>query len=1769
MKKRKTIHFLVGIILSLALIVPSNLSISIVQASTHSHTGDCYKDATLHTCTGSSLSGGGCYETKNYHKHSSACPTHSHTGSSTSGGGCYGTKNYHNHSSACPTHSHTGSSASNGGCYTTPVYHSHTSSCYGASQKYYEEGIIYQENISGSVDYTTIFGFKCPICGKKDELNYIQNYSNIGGTIVLRVYSRGEELFVFYGANSGFDALFSLFRENVDSAKTLEWYENALAQCFSHTYSDTSKFYCSSSSCTTPSSQLLICGKTTSTIDGYSLSCGKTQGDYTCGKTTSTIDSYSLNCGKNNGDYLCGKTTSTIESYSKSCGKQSGNYYTSSGTLATTLCNKIVTNISPYVINIPYDESVAKGMAKATYLDGHIETVEVTIDDKLGKASYTGLVKNGNTGISTLTSSVTINKIPIQSFTLNNKTQILYKGQSPDLSGMANYGEGGRKESLEEQTTSNFDGNLLHTIQDIMVSVENGAVVTDTMKVLVLPKPISLQVMDIETLEGEDKEVTFIVFYEDNSSKELSFMLSDISKTYIEEYEIGTVSNNFSLTWLNNNLQEKGLDYKTSGEYTLTLNYEGITEKVQVKSYGTCKNNENHEKFSHEECPTCAYMLNKQTTFDSIMEELLETKNLIQSNIDTILNKEIPTEEDIIHRDKEKFEFFNQEFETYYENLVELEKQIDEKIVEFNQNWNLASNETELGEVLIELEQYQEESKKDATETYNIINDNLTSINQLKEQKDIINSFIPEITILGELNKIYDKAPIKFEIEVTKADFDEGFINPVNYFIYDDREWEQLTEKELEQLVEVGDYTIKVVTQDTDYPIVEKEFVLSIKPKELSISYSNQTKIYDGTNKALLELKVDGMVDKDDVKAEPLSGMYIQSNVGTDLEIIPTEDIVLVGEDAKNYFVTPIKFTGVITKAALTISTQSIEALYGEIPKQFYYTFDGLVENETPDTIMESIILETNVLSTKAGKQCVDVLCEVIKPINYTIKTVSGEIVFTVPKGYQKIEMNCLSPSGTGIVIVDGVEKELDLPYEIWHPTDRDIIVEKDGYQYNIASDGLVSLIVKANGEEIVVSEHTVSIDEVEISNVPNIIFSGNGTISVENYNGIIELENFTSNQDIIVSNGSKVDFIIDGDVTVNGNLIIDENSSVSISGDGKFTLTENIIIDETSSVTINGLGSIIANGIGGTKDKPSGTIIINGGNICAEFIGNHPDYLLDEEENLPNIIIKDGDLEVNDWIGNLLDENGKEIVKIEIPYDKIPKKDITYTRDNNKESEKWYKAVFNDKKIIVIVNKDTDKFYVNIDDILYYVDLTKADITLNLVNLPSEENTPEAGSGSNGGNTSGTGSSSGGGSTSGAGNSSSGGNTSGTGSSSSGGSTSSGTGNSSSGGSTSGTGNSSSGGSTSSGTGNSSSGGSTSSGTGSSSSGGSTSSGTGNSSNSGNSSSTENSLSIENMDISKIQEILNEIFVNENAIILNQDGKVYINTDTLTLKDGYLISENGKDYSDTISYKQCETISSYRIWVKNTNSLVEQSIYLGDIIIDYKKPTTKLKCSISKIKLSEENKVSYSYYTNKKIKFKLYDFDFGISGKNKIEYQIVKKGKKLKENKWKIVEENYFYVKPSGYMQVFIRLTNQAGTQTIVKTTGFKSDKTAPKLKQVGWIIQGIDTNSGIKKVVVNGKKVKNKYRFTKTGTYTVVVYDKAGNKTTKKIKIKKDKEKPVIQFKNNKITVVDNQSGIKKVTVNGKKTSVIKQLKKKGSYKIVAYDKAGNKATKKVVIK
>lgn len=113
---------------------------------------------------------------------------------------------------------------------------------------------------------------------------------------------------------------------------------------------------------------------------------------------------------------------------------------------------------------------------------------------------------------------------------------------------------------------------------------------------------------------------------------------------------------------------------------------------------------------------------------------------------------------------------------------------------------------------------------------------------------------------------------------------------------------------------------------------------------------------------------------------------------------------------------------------------------------------------------------------------------------------------------------------------------------------------------------------------------------------------------------------------------------------------------------------------------------------------------------------------------------------------------------------------------------------------------------------------------------------------------------------------------------------------------------------------------------------------------------------------------------------------------------------------------------------------------------------------------------------------------------------------------------------------------------------------------------------------IVKSGKKVSskawkkvNKQITLKTNMKACVYikYSLNGKTVIKKTKgFVIDKKAPIIKFINGKLSVKDTGSGLKKVTVNGKTAKNGKKLAK-GTYKIVAVDKAGNRKTKTLVVK
>lgn len=141
------------------------------------------------------------------------------------------------------------------------------------------------------------------------------------------------------------------------------------------------------------------------------------------------------------------------------------------------------------------------------------------------------------------------------------------------------------------------------------------------------------------------------------------------------------------------------------------------------------------------------------------------------------------------------------------------------------------------------------------------------------------------------------------------------------------------------------------------------------------------------------------------------------------------------------------------------------------------------------------------------------------------------------------------------------------------------------------------------------------------------------------------------------------------------------------------------------------------------------------------------------------------------------------------------------------------------------------------------------------------------------------------------------------------------------------------------------------------------------------------------------------------------------------------------------------------------------------------------------KIKLQKTSKKTrYTVYTNKTIKLE------PKVTKGKVYYQIVKKGKKASNRAWKNVSGKII-IKKDMKACVYIKYTLN-GKLITRKTTGFVIDKTAPQISvSKKFKLRVVDNGSGVKKIMVNGKKVKNG-TILSSGRYNVIAYDRAGNK-------------------------------------------------------------------------
>lgn len=169
-----------------------------------------------------------------------------------------------------------------------------------------------------------------------------------------------------------------------------------------------------------------------------------------------------------------------------------------------------------------------------------------------------------------------------------------------------------------------------------------------------------------------------------------------------------------------------------------------------------------------------------------------------------------------------------------------------------------------------------------------------------------------------------------------------------------------------------------------------------------------------------------------------------------------------------------------------------------------------------------------------------------------------------------------------------------------------------------------------------------------------------------------------------------------------------------------------------------------------------------------------------------------------------------------------------------------------------------------------------------------------------------------------------------------------------------------------------------------------------------------------------------------------------------------------------------------------------------------------------SKIKLSVQTKNTATTYTglNKPLILRLEGTRTTSEGSSPavIQYQIVNKGNEYVATDWKNATDGMIRISDHKKCRIYIRAISNNYSK-VYRTNGFYIDTKAPTISGVkngktykkSVTIRVSDKVSGVKKITLNGKKVKNGKIISENGTYKLIAVDSVGNKKAIQFKIRK----------------------------------------------------------------
>lgn len=151
----------------------------------------------------------------------------------------------------------------------------------------------------------------------------------------------------------------------------------------------------------------------------------------------------------------------------------------------------------------------------------------------------------------------------------------------------------------------------------------------------------------------------------------------------------------------------------------------------------------------------------------------------------------------------------------------------------------------------------------------------------------------------------------------------------------------------------IGTVTISAsISEDAQFQSASASYTIKINPKELSLhTIQVKDKVYDGTKLAQFTASptLSEVCAGDDVTLQQGSIEFDSVHAGT--HTIVFKDFVLAGADQSNYILKLPTITQTITKKPATIQIQNQTMKQKEQIPSFTYTIDGLVQEETQDSI--------------------------------------------------------------------------------------------------------------------------------------------------------------------------------------------------------------------------------------------------------------------------------------------------------------------------------------------------------------------------------------------------------------------------------------------------------------------------------------------------------------------------------------------------------------------------------------------------------------------------------------------------------------------------------------------------------------------------------------------------------------------------------------------------------------------------------------------------